>query len=84
MSIQMTEDFLLWCLIFNYVILLWWFLAFKFAHGWMFRLHGRWFHMSEERFDSIHYAGMAIYKIGVLLFNLAPYVALRILASYGS
>jgi hypothetical protein len=45
----------------------------------MFRLHGRWFRLSEEHFDAIHYAGMAVYKIGVLLFNLAPYFALVII-----
>jgi hypothetical protein len=26
----------------------------------------------------LHYAGMALYKIGILLFNLVPYIALRI------
>jgi hypothetical protein len=30
--------------------------------------------------DAIHYAGMAIYKIGIILFNLVPYVALLIVA----
>ena len=34
--------------------------------------------MSAEQFDAIHYAGMAMYKIGILLVNLVPYVALRI------
>jgi hypothetical protein len=33
-----------------------------------------------EQFDSAHYTGMAIYKIGVLLLNLAPYFALRMVA----
>lgn len=75
----MTRDFLLWSLVVNYVILLWWFAAFVFARGWMYRLHTRWFRISEERFDAIHYAGMAAYKIGILLFNLAPFIALVIL-----
>jgi len=26
----------------------------------------------------LHSAGMALYKIGILLFNLVPYIALRI------
>jgi hypothetical protein len=74
---------LLWCLAINYIVLLFWFAAFIFAHGWMFRLHSRWFHISEDRFDSIHYTGMAIYKVSILLFNLVPYIALRIMASLG-
>lgn len=83
MDVPFLIDFLLWCLIVNYVILLWWFGVFVFAHGWMYHFHSRWFGISEERFDSIHYAGMAVYKIGILLFNLAPLVALLILSRQG-
>ena len=28
--------------------------------------------------DAAHYAGMAVYKIGIRRFNLVPYLALRI------
>jgi hypothetical protein len=83
MDVLFVSHFLLWCLVINYGILFAWFVAFVFAHGWLFKLHTRWFHLSAERFDSIHYAGMAIYKIGILLFNLAPYVALLVLGAYG-
>jgi len=68
--------FLLWSLIVNYAILLAWFLVFVFARSWIYQLHGRWFHLSNAAFDAIHYGGMAIYKIGILLFNLAPFLAL--------
>lgn len=27
-------------------------------------------------FDAIHYAGLAVYKIGIFLMNLAPLLAL--------
>jgi hypothetical protein len=69
---------LLWCSIINYGILLVWFLSFLLAHDWMYQLHGRWFHFSVEQFDMLHYGGMSIYKLGILLLNLVPYVALRI------
>ena len=84
MSAGFVKDFLLWCLIVNYGILLAWFLVFRLAHDWLFKLHGRWFRLSEEYFDVIHYGGMAVYKIGVLLFNLVPYVALLIIGSHAS
>jgi hypothetical protein len=77
-TLQSAINFLLWCTLLNYAVLLVWFAAFAFAHGWMRTLHGRWFHLSQERFDSIHYAAMAVYKIGILLFNLVPYLALRL------
>jgi hypothetical protein len=84
MKIQFISDFLLLCLAINYFIITLVFFSSVFARGWMFRLHTRWFHLSEENFDSVHYAGMAAYKIGILLFNLIPYVALRTLISHGS
>jgi hypothetical protein len=73
-----VRELLLWCAGINYAVLLVWFLVFTFAHGWMCRLHGRWFRLSPEQFDAIHYAAMAVYKIGILLLNLVPYLALRI------
>lgn len=79
MTLQFASDLLLWCAMLNYAVLLAWFIAFRFAHAWMRELHSRWFHISDERFDGIHYACMAVYK---LLFNVVPYVALRILGSH--
>jgi hypothetical protein len=55
-----------------------WFLFFMLGHDWMYSLHGRWFHLSLEQFDMLHYAGMSVYKIGIILLNLVPYFALRI------
>ncbi len=68
--------FLFWSLITNYVILLVWFLAFVFARSWIHKLHGRWFRLSDTAFDAIHYGGMAAYKIGIVVFNLPPLLAL--------
>ncbi len=79
MTIETTRTFLLWCTILNYAILIYWFLVFAYARGWIKRLHGRRFNLSDERFDATHYAGMALYKIGIFLFNLAPCIALYII-----
>jgi len=57
-------------------LLLVWFSAFVLAHDWMYGLHGRWFKISVGTFDAIHYADLAIYEIGILLFNLVPLIAL--------
>jgi hypothetical protein len=79
MNIEVTCHFLLWCTIINYGLLLLWFLCFVLAHDWMQRFHGRWFRLSTEQFDTLHYALMAIFKIGIFLFNLVPFVALCII-----
>ena len=79
MTIEFTRRFLLWCTVINYGVLLVWFLAFAFAHDWIQRIHGRWFRLSRDQFDALHYAGMSLFKIGIMLFNLVPLVALSIL-----
>lgn len=80
MSVEVVRDMLFWCTTLNYGVVLVWFVLFWMAHDWMQGLHGRWFRLSADRFDAIHYGGMAVYKIGILLFNLVPYVSLRIVS----
>lgn len=78
MSIQMARAFLLWSTVIDYGLLLWWLLLFAVAHEWLHQYIARWFRLSIEQFDAINYAGIVIFKIGIILFNLIPYVALRI------
>ncbi len=79
MDMQLLHDFLLYNLIINYGILLIWFAVIACAHDFVYRLHTRWFSLSLQTFDTIHYGGMAVYKLGILLLNLAPLLALCIL-----
>ena len=78
MTLELIRNAFGWCAIINMGILLWWFLFFVFAHDLLYRVHGRWFKMPLERFDTIHYGGMGLFKLGIVLFNLVPYLALRI------
>jgi len=77
MNIHHALHFLIWCTLANYVILILWFGVFVFAHEWLYRMHSRWFKIPVETFDTIHYAGISIYKIGIILFNLVPLIALH-------
>lgn len=78
MTVDLLREVLGWSALINYAVLILWFLVFVFARDWMYRLHGQWFKLSPERFDAIHYAAMAFYKLCIFVFNLAPYLALRI------
>ena len=78
MAIEELRSVLGWCTLINYAILLFWFAVFVFAHDRLHRLHGRWFAMSGEKFDSVHYTLMGVFKLGILLFNLVPYLSMRI------
>ena len=78
MTIDILREALLWCSIINIGFFLWWFLFFALAHDLVYRLHSRWFNLPVDKFDTIHYAGMAFYKLCIFVFNLVPYFALRI------
>jgi hypothetical protein len=76
MTLERLTDVLVWSTVFNYAVLLVWFAAFTGAHDEIHRLHARWFRISVETFDALNYGAMAVYKIGVLLLNVAPLAAL--------
>ena len=78
MTFETIRSVFAWCSVINIGLLLWWLVFYVLARDWMYQLHCKWFKISEERFDTIHYAGMAIFKIGIFLFNLVPYLAMRI------
>ena len=78
MTIDLIRDVLMWCFIINMGLLLWWFVLFTLGHDLLYRIHRRWFKLSVEKFDAMHYGGMAFFKISIFVFNLVPYIALRI------
>jgi hypothetical protein len=78
MEAQEIRKVLGWCSAINLGVLMLWFLVFVFARDFVFRIHTRWFKISEERFDEIHYTMMGYYKLIVFVFNVIPYLALRI------
>jgi len=80
MTIDILSAVLGWATVINMGIVTLWFLLIVYAHDWVYQLHSRWFTLSVERFDTIHYAGMAFYKISIYLFNLVPFLALQIVA----
>lgn len=76
MTTNDIKHVLLWCVGLNYAILLIWSGVFIFAHDWMYRVHTRWFKLSLETFDAMNYAGLAVYKIGIILLYPVPLIAL--------
>lgn len=76
MSMEVLQAFLGWSLVFNFSLLLAWFVLFTFVHRWMYRMHSLWFDLSVEKFDQVHYSGMAFYKLMIVMFNLVPYLSL--------
>ncbi|MGM0563557.1 MAG: DUF6868 family protein [Pseudomonadota bacterium] len=80
MNTEFWIPFLGYNLAFNYALLLFWALMMLFASNTVYRLHSRWFPISRENFNAIHYAGMAFYKILIFVFCLMPLLALWLMS----
>jgi hypothetical protein len=78
MNFKTTRRALLWSSIINYGLVIVWFLLFVLKHDWLLQLWGRWFHLSTEQFDFLNFAGMMMFKIFILVFNLVPLITLLI------
>ncbi|NOX27125.1 MAG: hypothetical protein GXP21_02830 [Gammaproteobacteria bacterium] len=78
MTLEIIRDVLAWSAVINYSILLYWFVILTYAHDWVYQFHSRWFDLSTNTFDAIHYSAIAFYKLAIFLFNLVPYLALLI------
>jgi hypothetical protein len=46
--------------------------------GWLRRMHGKWFPLSDAEFAAVHYRMFAQFKLLWMIFNLTPYLVLRL------
>ncbi|QOL27041.1 hypothetical protein LP316_07060 [Thalassotalea sp. LPB0316] len=76
---DITMKLLAWCLILNYGVLLLWFIALVLAKPMIYKMHSRWFDISFEQFNQMNYICFGFYKILVFVFNLAPYIGLKLI-----
>ncbi len=79
MTLEEIRHVLGWCAVTNLGLLVWWGFFITVAHDWTYRMHRRWFKLSDEAFDAMHYAGIGLFKIGIIFLNIVPYLALRII-----
>jgi hypothetical protein len=79
MTVDMIHEFLGWCSIINIGILFFWFAMITLAHDKIYKLHSKWFKISKEKFDEIHYMLLGFFKLSVFIFNVVPYIALSII-----
>ena len=78
MDIPTLKTFLLWAAVLNIAMQLLWFFFLAFAHNWVYRVHTKWFPISEQQFNSLHYGGLILLKTATFFFYIGPYIALCI------
>jgi hypothetical protein len=79
MTLELAMPAFLWCAVINYALLLLWVLLSMLPHQRFYLLVGKRFHLTAELFDTINFALIGLYKVGIILFNLVPYISLRII-----
>ncbi|WP_339339979.1 DUF6868 family protein [uncultured Oceanicoccus sp.] len=80
MDSEWLISFFAWGAVINLLLLLLWFLVIIVARDWIINFHGRWFKLSEQSFDKIHYGLLAVFEMLVFIFFITPYLALRFFA----
>jgi len=79
MDIQTLTTFFMWCTIINLGLLILSSLVCIFFGDFSYRMNNRFFSIPREAFNVALVCFFGLFKIFVIVFNLAPYVALLII-----
>jgi hypothetical protein len=80
MDIEMLTAFFMWCSIVNIGLLVISFLLWMVASDWIYALQSKWFPMPRQTLNVVFYCLFGFYKIIVYMFNIVPWVVLKIIA----
>ena len=80
MSIDQLTEFFGWCSTINIGVLIVTSIAISLLRRPISKIHGRMMGMQESGLPPLYFRYLAYYKIAILVFNLVPYIALKIMA----
>jgi hypothetical protein len=83
MTLDQLQAFLLWGAALNYVALLVTFATWVLAGDAICRIHARWFALDRAQCHRSVYLMLGVYKLGIWLFFVVPWLALLIVRSQG-
>ena len=76
MAYEVLFEFFIWNTVFNIIVLAWWSVWIMTAGDFVYKIHTKWFEMSREDFNKLHYFGLAFYKLMIILFSAVPLLVL--------
>ena len=79
MDIQTLTSFFGWCTVINGAVFAVWTVFLRFFPEFVYRIQSAWFPIPRTTYDVVIYSFLGLFKIFFLIFNLVPYVALRII-----
>ena len=80
MNIESLREFFGWMTLINLVMYMWTAFACVFMKGFLSRMSGKMFGVSEDAGKSIIYGYVGMYKLFFITFNLVPWIALMIMS----
>ena len=78
-DLSVITAFLGWCTLINYGILLLSTVIVYACGDWAKGIHSKMFNISEADLDTLYFNYLGNYKLAIFIFNLVPYIALKIL-----
>ena len=79
-SIETIREFLGWCSVVNIGMLVISTVMLTIMRNWVVKLHASTTGVSETELPRIYLEFLGNYKILIIMFNVVPYIALRIMA----
>lgn len=79
-SLETLTAFFGWCTVINIGILMVAALVLGLMRGTISQIHAKMFNLNEADLSRAYFRYLAQYKIAVLVLNLVPYIALKIVA----
>lgn len=83
MSMSGVSEWLSWCIVVGYALLLVWFGVWVWAAPALHRLHSRWFRLERPAFDALAWHLLGLYKIALLVLFVIPWTALWLVRHTG-
>jgi hypothetical protein len=80
MDIQTLTTFFMWCTIINVALFAWAVLWFILAPDFVYRMQTRMFPLPRETYNAVVYSFLGGFKLLIIVFNVAPWIALLIVA----
>lgn len=81
MTIFQIREMLGWCSLINIGLLLLMFVLVTLMRSFVYKMHSKWFPITESQFNIAIYSFFGFYKVVVYVFNIIPWLALCIVAS---
>lgn len=79
MNIETLTSFFMWCTAINVGLLLFWTAMLLGAPDLTYRTQKRFVDISRSQFDLAMYGFLGLFKLFVIIFNVAPWIALQII-----